>query len=42
LVFNNFYANDLYEPYLLKDHIIFDRFLSTGDSVEKYIVAKNP
>ncbi len=42
LIFNNFYTTSDYEPYLLKDHIIFDRFLSTGDSVEKYLVAKNP
>jgi len=42
LIFNQFSSDPLYKDHLLKNHLWFDRFLSTGDQVGKYIVAKNP
>ncbi len=42
LIFHEFYADESYKDYLKRDHLGFDIFLSEGDSVDKYLIAKNP
>jgi len=42
LVFHDFYKDDSYKSFLIRDHLMFDHFLSTGDNVANYIASKNP
>ena len=41
-IVSHFYQDDWYQDYLLREHLLFNQFLSVGDNVGEFIVAKNP